>query len=334
MPSNEQEHQQQHLRNLVPIQQPCSYKPSFPSFYQLPQNVDSFQSFTTAKRLQALTSNSSSNTSLHSLVPTRSTTPCNNCGNSGNGGNLFSNPPSPFSSPASSSSSNCEVSSFVEYPKQDCLFSAPNIKTGSILQTSKPLTTSYLRPGMTFKGSQHSGHSVYEVLISLKEVDLSRGLINGTLTIKGLTETHPEITTYFEGDLIDGENHQFVTGDYDTSPEIDYAHWSRFPHFNKLNLNKFNLKQYSHRNPLNHEMLYMRWKETFIYTDSKIDSIEGASFAGFYYICFNQNTGGIKGYYYHKSSERFQKLELEIDNGGYEDVENCHGSGFESYQFL
>ncbi|CAI8044385.1 Glucose-induced degradation protein 4 homolog [Geodia barretti] len=35
------------------------------------------------------------------------------------------------------------------------------------------------------------------------------------------------------------------------------------------------------------------------------------SFAGFYYICFQQSKASIEGYYYHKLSEWYQSIELE-----------------------
>lgn len=37
--------------------------------------------------------------------------------------------------------------------------------------------------------------------------------------------------------------------------------------------------------------------------DHKIKNINGASFAGFYYICFQKSQAVMEGYYYHRSSE-------------------------------
>lgn len=44
-------------------------------------------------------------------------------------------------------------------------------------------------------------------------------------------------------------------------------------------------------------------KEQFLVPDHTIKDISGASFAGFYYICFQKSTATIEGYYYHRSSE-------------------------------
>lgn len=37
--------------------------------------------------------------------------------------------------------------------------------------------------------------------------------------------------------------------------------------------------------------------------DHTIKDINGASFAGFYYICFQKSKAEMEGYYYHRSSE-------------------------------
>lgn len=48
----------------------------------------------------------------------------------------------------------------------------------------------------------------------------------------------------------------------------------------------------------------MRWKEKFLVPDYKVAEINGASFEGFYYICFNQITGDIEGFYFFAKSEK------------------------------
>jgi len=56
------------------------------------------------------------------------------------------------------------------------------------------------------------------------------------------------------------------------------------------------------------------WQELFLVPDHRVQSIAGASFAGFYYICMNKRTGVIEGLYFHESSEWFQALHLEHVN--------------------
>jgi hypothetical protein len=52
------------------------------------------------------------------------------------------------------------------------------------------------------------------------------------------------------------------------------------------------------------EHLFMRWKEYFLVPDHRVKTISGASFEGFYYICFNQVSGSIEGIYFHAKSEK------------------------------
>ncbi len=109
---------------------------------------------------------------------------------------------------------------------------------------------------------------------------------------------------------------------------------------NDINLNKTPLRSLSLSNPsfksLQHlktniyfdenfrksDYIFMRWKELFIIPPNSnqgdstnnffnlIDINENTSYAGFYYICFNQLDGNISGFYYHQTSKSFQQLEL------------------------
>jgi hypothetical protein len=175
-----------------------------------------------------------------------------------------------------------------------------------------PKTTSILSPGSIFIGTQQSGRSTYEVRVELKYVDLNSSFLCGYIHIEGLTESYPQLTTYFEAEMV-GRKHGFYTTEraWGASDDIDIQHWSKFSHWREaLPVKKILDKSYVHKDPFSHTHLYMRWKEQFLVPDAKAQELEGASFAGFYYICLNQITGDINGLYYHKSSERFQQLEL------------------------
>jgi hypothetical protein len=144
----------------------------------------------------------------------------------------------------------------------------------------------------------------------------------------GLTEDHPSLTTYFEGEII-GSKYSFITQhpEWGSNEKVDRQHWARFPAYKPLS-------KYSSRPELvtkdwmQKEHLFMRWKEYFLVPDHRVRTISGASFEGFYYISFNQVSGGIEGIYFHAKSEkyvvhllytnaqmlttgRFQKLQLE-----------------------
>ncbi|OBT40806.1 hypothetical protein VE00_08940 [Pseudogymnoascus sp. WSF 3629] len=189
------------------------------------------------------------------------------------------------------------------------------------LKPSSP--SSFLRSGSQFRGTQHSERQVYEVQVEIKHVDMRESSLCGYLRIQGLTEDHPTLTTYFEGEII-GSKYSFLTkhDDWGSTDKVDLEHWSKFQAFRPFskaarrgNLHIPNLAQ--------RENIFMRWKEHFLVPDHRVRTITGASFEGFYYICFNQRVGSVSGIYFHAKSEKFQQLELKHvpDRGTYGAIE-------------
>ncbi|KAI5780555.1 vacuolar import and degradation protein-domain-containing protein [Geopyxis carbonaria] len=187
---------------------------------------------------------------------------------------------------------------FVPSPNHD-------ISTKRILPS---YTSSFLRPGSKFVGKQTSERNTYEVAVELKHVDMADSFLCGYLRIKGLTEDHPTLTTYFEGEMI-GDKHSFHTcrPEWGSCEKNDMGHWSQFASFREMK----QFSEFNYANFAQNEHIYMRWKEYFLVPDHRVKQISGASFEGFYYICFNQVTGAVSGVYFHAKSEKFQKLELK-----------------------
>lgn len=88
------------------------------------------------------------------------------------------------------------------------------------------------------------------------------------------------------------------------------AHWARFPAWRPL-AKQAKKPDFHFKNPTQRENIFMRWKESFLVPDHRVREISGASFEGFYYICFNQVSGDITGIYFHAKSEKYQQLELK-----------------------
>ncbi|GMM30986.1 glucose-induced degradation complex subunit [Martiniozyma asiatica (nom. inval.)] len=180
-----------------------------------------------------------------------------------------------------------------------------------------PKTTYWIRPGLKFTGHQSSQNSQYRVEVTLIDVDLTRSFITGELTIYDLTPLNKKITTFFKGEMV-GKEFSFKTdhSDWGSSWDNDYRHWSQFKSFRELNVDSKSPQNHQYyKNSLHHTDLFFRWKELFLSPDPKVGQIDGASYAGFYYININQIHGGISGMYYHKSSDKFQTLQLypEVD---------------------
>jgi len=168
-------------------------------------------------------------------------------------------------------------------------------------------TSSILKPGRSWSGYQKSDNSRYKVNVKLQNVDMKGSYLDGYLQIHSLTKEHPTLTTFFEGEMI-GSKHSFVTDhpEWHATETIDFRHWSSFPPFRTLlAINKdakkrhFRLKNWEDK-----QFIFMRWKEHFLVPDHRKTDLTGASFDGFYYICFNQVTGAIIGTYYHARCEQ------------------------------
>ncbi|TVY67419.1 Glucose-induced degradation protein 4-like protein [Lachnellula suecica] len=169
----------------------------------------------------------------------------------------------------------------------------------------------YLRAGSKFHGTQQSERQVYDVQVEIKHVDMRESFLCGYLRIQGLTEDHPTLTTYFEGEII-GSKYTFLTQhqDWGSNDKVDLQHWAKFAAFRPFQ--KAARKGHFHiPNLAQRDNIFMRWKEHFLVPDHRVRTISGASFEGFYYICFNQIHGTVSGIYFHAKSEKFQQLELK-----------------------
>uniref|UniRef100_A0A452H4B5 Uncharacterized protein n=1 Tax=Gopherus agassizii TaxID=38772 RepID=A0A452H4B5_9SAUR len=143
---------------------------------------------------------------------------------------------------------------------------------------------------------------------SIPHVDMENSYLCGYLKIKGLTEEYPTLTTFFEGEII-SKKHPFLTRKWDADEDVDRKHWGKFQAFYQY-AKTFNSDDFDYEDLKNGDYVFMRWKEQFLVPDHTIKDISGASFAGFYYISFQKSAASIEGYYYHRSSEWYQSLNL------------------------
>ncbi|KAK5996618.1 Glucose-induced degradation-like protein [Cladobotryum mycophilum] len=175
-------------------------------------------------------------------------------------------------------------------------YSSPSMGSDYSCRRTIPISpSSYLRPGSKFHGTQQSERQVYEVQVEIKHVDMRESFLCGYLRIQGLTEDHPTLTTYFEGEII-GSKYNFYTqhDDWGANTKVDLNHWSKFGAFRPYS-------KLARKGPTpipdnaQKEHIFMRWKEHFLVPDHRVRTITGASFEGFYYICFNQLRGKSAG---------------------------------------
>uniref|UniRef100_A0A3B3XTD2 GID complex subunit 4 homolog n=1 Tax=Poecilia mexicana TaxID=48701 RepID=A0A3B3XTD2_9TELE len=157
------------------------------------------------------------------------------------------------------------------------------------INTQQPgVVTSLLYSGSKFRGHQKSKGNSYDVEVVLQE--------------------YPTLTTFFAGEII-SRKRPFLTRKWDADEDVDRKHWGKFQAFYQY-AKTFNSDEFDYEDLKSSDYIFMRWKEQFLVPDHTIKDISGASFAGFYYICFQKSTATIEGFYYHRSSEWYQSLNL------------------------
>jgi hypothetical protein len=79
-------------------------------------------------------------------------------------------------------------------------------------------------PGALFEGMQTNKMKDHRVSVRITDVNFAQSTLSGFLTIHDLTPQHPEITTFFDGQII-GQHYGFRTNDWGANKQIDMAHW-------------------------------------------------------------------------------------------------------------
>lgn len=210
----------------------------------------------------------------------------------------------PLSSPSSSEASIPQLSSDDQTGSEE--FQSTSLISTPPIYRQMGVIKNYLYNGSSFSGFQKSKNESYEVNVKLQFVDYETSYLCGYLCINHLTKSHPSMTTFFEGEII-SERYPFLTRKWEATEGIDRAHWSKFEHFSENYSQTFNLDSFSYGDLKDSDYIYMRWKERFLVPDHTVKHVEGASYAGFYYICYSKRTSSIRGYYFHINSEYFER---------------------------
>lgn len=184
--------------------------------------------------------------------------------------------------------------------------------------------SSLLRPGSRFTGTQQSDRQIYNVDVKILTLSVPQSTVTGYLRIQGLTNEHQILTTFFTGEIIGGPSQKYTFQtkhpSWGATDKTDLQHWARFPAWRPLAKDAKRDINFAYPPPASgansdanagsghgwwqRENIFMRWKEWFLVPDHRVTSIQGASFEGFYYICFNQIEGRISGIYFHARSEK------------------------------
>lgn len=198
-----------------------------------------------------------------------------------------------------------------------------------------PLTL--LQPGMSFHGQQcmttqaGSPHSrvlvaqsglsqgsgpkqdSWAVSVTLLGYDHSQGTVCGHMQASNLPNEAAPVTTYFEGEIVDNNNHTFYTPRWGATAASDIRHWRQLPGFAALQ-GEVVASGGRAAGLAESAWAYLRIKEQFFVQQGEEG---GLSIAGFYYLALHRVTGEVQGLYYDPASMPDQALALSL----------CCGSG-------
>ncbi|KAG0343593.1 hypothetical protein BG004_005190 [Podila humilis] len=190
----------------------------------------------------------------------------------------------------------------------------------------------FLQPGQKFHGTQNlkaQASSVtgqrtgqmeeWDVKVTISAVDYEAATVFGLMEAMDVPMSESNVVTFWEGEIIDFENHNFWTKKWAAKSKTDVDHWSRMAAFEGVEEKYIirgakNGKFVGH---INQKYIFMRWKEKHFVNSSEHTS--GLTIAGFYYIAMRRSTGSIEGFYHDQQSTPFQHLCLEptFENRGF-----------------
>ncbi|KAF9394195.1 hypothetical protein CPC16_012062 [Podila verticillata] len=183
----------------------------------------------------------------------------------------------------------------------------------------------FLQPGQKFHGTQNlktqtsnlagrTGMEEWDVKVTISAVDYDAATVFGLMEAMDVPMSESNVVTFWEGEIIDFENHNFWTKKWAAKPKTDLDHWKRLEAFQGVE-EKFIIRGAKNGKfgvgggNISHKYIFMRWKEKHFVNSSEHTS--GLTIAGFYYIAMRRADGAIEGYYHDQQSTPFQHLCLQ-----------------------
>ena len=137
--------------------------------------------------------------------------PASSSSGSGGGGSGDERASSPSISTGNNNSNNSALLSIASSPTSLLLHNTSD--------HSRRIEIGGLAAGARFTGQQKSKRNSYGVKVELKNVDFEQSFLCGYLSISGLTEEYPVLTTFFEGEII-GPRYSFLTRKWDADEYV------------------------------------------------------------------------------------------------------------------
>ncbi|KAG0230470.1 hypothetical protein BGX31_005829 [Mortierella sp. GBA43] len=197
--------------------------------------------------------------------------------------------------------------------------------------------TQNLKANMTTMAGQRNRQSEeWNVKVTISAVDYDAGTVYGLMEAKDVPTSASNnvhntaassnvpisasnVVTFWEGEIVDFENHTFWTKKWMAKPRTDLEHWKRLEAFQGIDEKYIvkGAKTGKFRGHIDQKYIFMRWKEKHFVNASEHAS--RLTIAGFYYVSLRRSDGHVEGYYYDQYSAPFQHLCLNpvFDAGGF-----------------
>ncbi|KAF9952055.1 hypothetical protein BGZ72_006567 [Mortierella alpina] len=199
----------------------------------------------------------------------------------------------------------------LNHPRRQCCFLQPGQKFHGT-QNLKTLTSSL--SGMRCRQTEE-----WDVKVTISAVDYDSGTVYGLMEAMDVPMSASNVVTFWEGEIIDFENHTFWTRKWTAKARTDLEHWKRLEAFNGID-EKYIIrgaKTGKFRGHIDQKYIFMRWKEKHFVNVS--EHTGGLTIAGFYYLSMRRSDGFVEGYYHDQQSTPFQHLTLNptFEAGGF-----------------
>ncbi|KAF9939607.1 hypothetical protein BGZ67_009187 [Mortierella alpina] len=197
------------------------------------------------------------------------------------------------------------------HPRRQCCFLQPGQKFHGT-QNLKTLTSSL--SGMRCRQTEE-----WDVKVTISAVDYRSSTVYGLMEAMDVPMSASSVVTFWEGEIIDFENHTFWTRKWTAKARTDLEHWKRLEAFNGID-EKYIIrgaKTGKFRGHIDQKYIFMRWKEKHFVNAS--EHTGGLTIAGFYYLSMRRSDGFVEGYYHDQQSTPFQHLTLNptFEAGGF-----------------
>lgn len=186
-----------------------------------------------------------------------------------------------------------------------------------------PFEFSLLAAGQRYRGAQSVSarfarpSESWRVLVSIDGVDAVRATLCGVMEACDAPRAPKSVLTYWDGEVVDGVRHFFLTRRAAPNWDEDLAYWSRLPGFAEVARRLLLAGPAAAAADAAHALprflaresryVFMRWKERcFLNTGPEC----GLTIAGFYYVAADRQTGSIVAVYCDPDAAPFQRLRL------------------------